>query len=204
MTMTTPVHRGGSPSSRPRFLALVAVLAAWSGFASAKWGTESSLKLAKATAARNVANRADTGALNTKNFDASTFNAWFSAYAVGQSAGRTRGQTPVPVRSSPRIQGLVRHRPCTNPNAPKGPTYMPQYVQPGLAETKPSMPTADRPLRPGVTGGRTLGRLRPHHRASWPPSCSWSASAATSSVRSARVGLIAVGGQIAGRPRSSS
>src|SRR5208282_205033 len=33
-------------------LAVVAVLAAWSGFASAKWSTQSSLELAKASAAR--------------------------------------------------------------------------------------------------------------------------------------------------------
>ena len=38
-------------------LACVAVMAAWSGFASAKWGTESSLDLAKASAARTEANR---------------------------------------------------------------------------------------------------------------------------------------------------
>src|ERR1700733_13559146 len=37
-------------------LAVVAVLAAWSGYASAKWGTESSLSLAKASAARTEAN----------------------------------------------------------------------------------------------------------------------------------------------------
>ena len=33
-------------------LALVAVLAAWSGFSSAKWGTESRLKLSQAATAR--------------------------------------------------------------------------------------------------------------------------------------------------------
>ena len=38
-------------------LAVVAVLAAWSGFASAKWSTQSSLELAKASAARTEANR---------------------------------------------------------------------------------------------------------------------------------------------------
>ena len=38
-------------------LAVVAVLAAWSGFASAKWSTHSSLDLAKASAAWTVANR---------------------------------------------------------------------------------------------------------------------------------------------------
>src|SRR5262249_14218069 len=39
-------------------LAVVAVLAAWSGFASAKWSTHASLDLAKASASRTEANRA--------------------------------------------------------------------------------------------------------------------------------------------------
>jgi len=40
-------------------LSVVAVFAAYSGFAAAKWGTESSITLAKASAARTKANRAD-------------------------------------------------------------------------------------------------------------------------------------------------
>jgi hypothetical protein len=47
-------------------LAVVAVLAAWSGFASAKWGTQSSLDLAKASAARTEANRAAYEAADLK------------------------------------------------------------------------------------------------------------------------------------------
>ena len=38
-------------------LAIVTLVAAWSGFSAAKWGTESSLKLAKASATRSEANR---------------------------------------------------------------------------------------------------------------------------------------------------
>ena len=64
-------------------LSVVAVLAAWSGFAAAKWGTESSLDLAKASAARTEANRAAYRAADLKNFDALTFNAWFTAYVAG-------------------------------------------------------------------------------------------------------------------------
>ena len=56
-------------------LAVVAVLAAWSGFASAKWSTHSSLELAKASAARTVANRYAYQAADLKNFDSLTFNA---------------------------------------------------------------------------------------------------------------------------------
>ena len=70
-------------------LALVAVLAAYSGFASAKWGTESSLKLAKANTERNLASRAELVGLSTKNFDGLTFNAWFSAYLSGNQTGMT-------------------------------------------------------------------------------------------------------------------
>jgi hypothetical protein len=39
-------------------LAVVALTAAWAGYSAAKWGTESSLKLAKASATGTKANRA--------------------------------------------------------------------------------------------------------------------------------------------------
>ena len=116
-------------------LAIVAVLAAWSGFASAKWGTESSLNLAKAATARTEANRADLEALSQKNFDASTFNAWFTAYTLGNQTAMklaVRRFTPEFLRA---FDSWLATDPETNPNAPKGPTYMPDYVQPGLAQS---------------------------------------------------------------------
>src|SRR5262245_42548862 len=67
-------------------LAVVAVLAAWSGFASAKWSTQSSLDLAKASASRTEANRAAYQAADLKNFDSLTFNAWFAAYVAHNRA----------------------------------------------------------------------------------------------------------------------
>jgi hypothetical protein len=47
-------------------LSLVAVLAAYSGYAAAKWGTESSVMLAKASAERTKANRADIEGIVTR------------------------------------------------------------------------------------------------------------------------------------------
>jgi len=47
-------------------LSLVAVLAAYSGYAAAKWSTDSSVTLAKATAARTRANRADIEGIVTR------------------------------------------------------------------------------------------------------------------------------------------
>jgi hypothetical protein len=115
-------------------LAVVAVLAAWSGFAAAKWGTESSLQLAKASAARTEANRAAYQAADLRNFDSLTFNAWFTAYVAGnKNAMRVAGY-----RFRPdflvAFNAWLKTHPFTNPNAPKGPTYMPEYRQPELAQ----------------------------------------------------------------------
>ena len=66
-------------------LAVVALLAAYTGFASAKWSTESSVRLAAASAARTEANRAALNALDNRNFDSTTFNTWFTAYVAGDT-----------------------------------------------------------------------------------------------------------------------
>ena len=113
-------------------LAVVAVLAAWSGFASAKWSTHSSLDLAKASAARTEANRYAYQAADLKNFDSLTFNAWFTAYvAHNKPAMRVAEDRFRPVFLT-AFKAWLTTDPFTNPNAPKGPTYMPQYKQPEL------------------------------------------------------------------------
>src|SRR6516165_10270427 len=60
-------------------LAVVALLAAWSGYASAKWATESRLDLSRASTARTEAGSAELAASETRNFDSSTFGDWFNA-----------------------------------------------------------------------------------------------------------------------------
>jgi len=116
-------------------LAVVAVLAAWSGFAAAKWSTHSSLDLAKASATRTEANRAAYQAADLKNFDSLTFNAWFTAYvAHNRPAMRVAQDRFRPVFLT-AFKAWLTTAPFTDPNAPKGPTYMPQYKQPELARS---------------------------------------------------------------------
>ena len=67
-------------------LSMVAVLAAYSGYAAAKWGTESSVQLAKAASERNFATRLDTEAIVTRTLDSVSFNTWFSAFVSGGEA----------------------------------------------------------------------------------------------------------------------
>jgi hypothetical protein len=114
-------------------LAVVAVLAAYSGFAAAKWGTESSLQLAKASAARTEANRADLESFQLKNFDSLTFNAWFTAYVAGNKKAMRVAEMRFRPNFLVAFNAWLKTDPFTNPNAPKGPTYMPEYIQPGLA-----------------------------------------------------------------------
>jgi hypothetical protein len=113
-------------------LAVVAVLAAWSGYAAAKWGTESSLSLAQANAARSLANRASLNALNENNFDVTAFNAWFSAYVAGNQQAMALAAKRFTPNFRTAFDAWMATSPSTNPNAPPGPTYMPQYQQPEL------------------------------------------------------------------------
>lgn len=111
-------------------LAIVAVLAALSGYAAARWSTDSSALLARASAERTQANAAGLDALNSLNFDVTTFNAWFSAYlAQNQTAMDIAARRFTPnFRNA--FEAWLLTNPETNPQAPPGPSYMPQYKQP--------------------------------------------------------------------------
>jgi hypothetical protein len=115
-------------------LAVVAVLAAWSGFAAAKWGTESSLQLAQASAARTQANRAELEGFQLKNFDSLTFNAWFTAYVARNKQAMRVAEYRFRPNFLVAFDAWLKTHPFTNPHAPKGPTYMPEYIQPELAQ----------------------------------------------------------------------
>src|ERR1700748_1268739 len=66
-------------------LSVVALLAAWSGYSAAKWGTHSSLALAKASTTRGKANLADIEANQIRTLDSVSFNAVETAYASGDA-----------------------------------------------------------------------------------------------------------------------
>jgi len=114
-------------------LAIVALLAAYTGFASAKWNTESSVKLAQASAARTEANRAALNAQNLKNFDSTTFNTWFTAYVAGDTIAESVAVRRFRPAFKVAFDAWLATDPFTNPKAPPGPTYMAQYKQPELA-----------------------------------------------------------------------
>ena len=176
-------------------LAVVAVLAAWSGYAAAQWGTESSLTLARASAARTEANRADTQAAEDRNLDAASFDAWFTAYLLDVADGMRIAEKRFRPEDQVAFDAWRATNPETNPDAPKGPAYMPEYEQPKVDEAHELDDHADELYEEGAQAGGTaddyvrttvflasvlfLVGISGHFR-----------------VRAARLGLVGVGGAI--------
>ena len=136
-------------------LSVVAIVAAYSGYSAAQWNTDSSVRLASASASRTKANRADLESLAQRNFDSSTFNAWFTAYV----AGDRRGMVLAKRRFSPAFRVAFdawwKTNPTTNPNAPPGPTYMSAYRQPQLIAARALDAKADALFAAGASAGAT-------------------------------------------------
>jgi hypothetical protein len=134
-------------------LSMVALTAAWSGYAAAKWSTESRVGLAEASTARTKANRANLDAIDLRNFDSSTFEAWFAAYTANNQQAMTLAEHRFRPVFRVAFEAWRATKPETNPNAPRGPTYMPQYRQPGLVKAKALDQGADEAFAAGATAG---------------------------------------------------
>jgi len=134
-------------------LAIVALLAAYTGYASAKWSTESSIHLAGASAARTEANRAALDALDTKNFDSTTFNAWFTSYVAGNASAQVVAERRFRPAFKVAFDAWMATAPFTNPSAPPGPTYMAEYKQPQLAQAAALDKRASEQYALGVQAG---------------------------------------------------
>jgi hypothetical protein len=108
-------------------LSLVTIAAAWSGYAAAKWGTESRIEFARSATLRNLASRADLAALSTRNFDSSTFNAWFTAFTLNDAEKQAIAERRFRPEFRVAFDAWMATDPLHNPRAAPGPTYMPQY-----------------------------------------------------------------------------
>jgi hypothetical protein len=136
-------------------LSLVALLAAWSGYAAAKWSTESRVNLAESSTARAKANRANLEAMELRNFDSSTFEAWFAAYTAGNEQAMELAKRRFRPQFRVAFDAWRATRPETNPRAPRGPTYMPQYRQPELRVGERLDAQAEEAFATGASAGKT-------------------------------------------------
>ncbi len=140
-------HAGGASKPRRRhsrivqigeavLLALVTITAAWAGYSAAKWGTASRIDIAQSSTLRNLATRDDLTAISLRNFDASTFNAWFIAWTLGSPQKEAVAERRFRPAFAVAFNAWMATDPLHNPHAPPGPTYMPQYKLPAQTQAK--------------------------------------------------------------------
>ena len=136
-------------------LALVTVAAAWAGYSAAKWGTASRVDLAQSATLRNLATRDNLAAISLRNFDSSTFSAWFIAFTLNspkhEVVAERRFRPPFRVA----FNAWLKTDPLHNPHAPPGPTYMPQYKLPAQARANTLDRAADENFNTGNDAGLT-------------------------------------------------
>jgi hypothetical protein len=108
-------------------LALVAVATAWSGYQAAKWDGREAFLYGESTRFRVEASEAATLGGQQRIQDISTFNTWIIAHAQGQD----RIAELYVQRFSPEYKvafdAWLATMPFTNPDAPPGPSFMPEY-----------------------------------------------------------------------------
>lgn len=134
-------------------LALVTIAAAWAGYAAAKWGTTSRVEIAQSSTLRNLATRADLEALTTRNFDSSTFEAWFTAYTLGSKQKEVVAERRFRPAFRVAFNAWMATNPLHNPKAPPGPTYMPQYKVPQQATANALDASATEKFNAGTHSG---------------------------------------------------
>ena len=115
-------------------LAVVTLTAAWAGYSAAKWGTASRIDIAQSSTLRNVATRDDLTAISLRNFDSSTFNAWYIAFTLNNPQKEAIAVRRFRPAFRKAFDAWIATDPVHNKHAPPGPTYMPQYKLPAAAQ----------------------------------------------------------------------
>lgn len=173
-------------------LAIVAVMAAFSGYASAKWSTESRVYFGEASTARAEADTARLEADEQRNFDEESFGLWFAAYSDGNEPAQDLAVAMFGPELAVAFDAWLATGPITDPDATGGPTQMPEYEQPLIPQADELEARATEVFDEGTEAGETadeyvrttlylatvlfLVGISGHFR-----------------VRSARVGLVVVG-----------
>jgi hypothetical protein len=134
-------------------LALVTITAAWAGYSAAKWGTTSRIDIAQSSTLRQLATRQDLAAISLRNFDASTFNAWFIAYTLNSPQKEAVAVRRFRPGFRVAFDAWLATDPLHNAHAPPGPTYMRQYKLPAQARATALDNAADAKFQQGNHDG---------------------------------------------------
>ena len=111
-------------------LAIVAIVTALSGYQAARWDGESAKEYATSSRLRAESNTTQLTANQTLVYNAGNVTAWIQAMESGNTklAGILTNRFTPDFR--PAFDAWVKTDPLTNPDAPAGPSKMPEYRDP--------------------------------------------------------------------------
>lgn len=124
-------------------LSVTAILTAWSGFQSSKWGGAMSISFSQASTARIEAARLEGVANRKVTIQVSLFTQWLQAYQAEDEtlADFLENRFPEPLATTFPL--WLEERPLVNADAPATPFEMPEYAIPELAAAAEADDRAD-------------------------------------------------------------
>lgn len=133
-------HSGHGPGSEFRvelveileaiLLAIVALTTALSGYQVAKWDGVNASHFATSSRLRVQSEQASLTSNQTLIYDSGNLTTWLQAETSGNTKLANILERRFTANYAPAFKAWLATRPLTNPNAPVGPRYMPQYRDP--------------------------------------------------------------------------
>ena len=111
-------------------LGVVAIATAWSAYHAAKWDGRESELYAQASTLRIQADELATLGGQQRLLDVSTFNTWIQARDQGHDRLAALYVRRFSNEFKVAFDAWLKTRPFSNPNAPPGPSFMPEYRNP--------------------------------------------------------------------------
>ena len=108
-------------------LAIVAVATAWSVYQAARWEGRQAFLYSESTRLRIEADESATLGGQQRLLDVSTFNTWIEADALGQDEIADLYVERFSPEYRVAFEAWLALDPLTNPSAPPGPSFMPEY-----------------------------------------------------------------------------
>jgi len=108
-------------------LAFATLATAWSGYQSARWGGEQSIKYSQAGALRTESTRASTKAGQIMQIDIGLFTNWVNAFAVDNQILAEFYEDRFRPEFTLAFEAWLATDPKNNPDAPSSPFSMPEY-----------------------------------------------------------------------------
>jgi hypothetical protein len=136
-------------------LAIVAVATAWSGYQAALWDGRSAELYGKSSRTRLLATQNETRAGEAQVYDGTTFNFWLGAKLSGDTHLARLYENRFRIEYRPAFRAWLATNPFTNPRAPPGPIFMPQYHNALLEQSRRQNDQASEVFDQGVSARET-------------------------------------------------